>query len=445
MKHLKVSGMIVLLFIFSFNLSKTMAQCDPSKYGIAPNWPIIWDLQEQADWFQEMSNHGMGFLHSAYNWRQLQEMVDSHQFISFRDRIAYEKANYGFDKYLFQFQNPATVSNSMPPVYCGSPLTNPGTTTAMYNFVCMFLDSMHDVIDYFAFGGETDVYFKTRPAERDSFVVLANRISNYIDNNYPSIKFGVVVTFHNGIQNDPTIWNMVKPFSDMLVVTYWPISSNFVLDPANLDSVQYDISDLLAAAGSMPVVIKECGLPTATELGSSDSLQAKFVRETFIHTMNIPQIEAVGFDFLSDFDTTKIYWYQNYYITYDPDFYYYISSLGLMDTLGNPKYAYPVYLAMLDTVCLHNSLAEHHSAKKFQVYPNPFCGQVNILASEFHAKTEYIIRSTNGAISAQGRFRDSRLNSIDIQQLENGVYMLEISIDEKFETERHIIIKSCIP
>lgn len=441
MKVLKISGMLILLLVFAISSKKTEAQCIPSKYGITPIWPILWDLQEQADWFETMSNHGMGYLHTTNNWRLLQEIADSNRLSAFRDQIAFAKSQYGFDKYLFQFQNPAAVTNFMPPLYCGNPLTNANTMAAMYNFITLFIDTMNPVLDYFVFGGDVELYFKTRPAELDSFVVLAHQVSDYIDSNYPAIKFGVAVNFRSGIKYDQSIWDRVKPFSDMLVLSYWPVASNFVVEPTAIDSVEFDIADMVAAAESKPIVILGSGLPTASALGGSEALQADFVRETFIQTMNIPQFEAVGFDYLADFDTTQIYWYQNFYITYDPNFYYYISSLGLMDSLGNPKAAYPVYLAMLDSVCLHNSIDEQNIEKQFSVFPNPVCDQIFIESAQPIGGTHYIVRNTNGAIVSEGNLSES--TSINLESFAKGIYMLEIEIPDKRAIERHLLIKNC--
>jgi hypothetical protein len=443
MKILKIGGMLILLLVFAFGPQKTDAQCIPSKYGITPIWPILWDLQEQADWFETMSNHGMGYLHTTNNWRLLQEMADSNRLSAFRDQIASAKTQYGFDKYLFQFQNPAAVTNFMPPLYCGNPLTNANTMAAMYNFITLFIDTMNPVLDYFVFGGDVELYFKTRPAELDSFVVLAHQVSDYIDSNYPAIKFGVAVNFRSGIKYDQSIWNRVKPFSDMLVLTYWPVPSNFMVEPTAIDSVEFDIADMVAAAESKPIVILGSGLPTASALGGSEALQADFVRETFVQTMNIPQIEAVGFDYLADFDTTQIYWYQNFYITYDPNFYHYISSLGLMDSLGNPKAAYPVYLAMLDTVCLHSSIAEQNIETKFSVFPNPFCNHTYIESASQSASAQFCIRNLNGTIVAEGTISGRNSSSINLETFADGIYVLEISANDQSNIERKLIIKSC--
>ena len=426
----------LLLLFLSLLAFQSQAQCPKTKYGIVPVWPIIWDNVERVDWLTDMSDLGMGYLHTIENWRSLQEMLDSNTFSTMIDNIEYAKNILGYDKYLFLFQNPATYVNSMPPYVCGSPWTDETVMRDIYGFVCNLLDSMHHVIDYFAFGGEVDLYFKTRPIERDSFLVVASNISDYIDQNYPEIKFGVVLTTRNGIQGDQSMWNLLKPISDMLVVTYWPITSSYHVIPSQIDSVGRDINDLLTAADTLPLVIKESGIPTHPALGGSEALQSYFVRETFIHTMYENQIEIVGYDFLADFDTTQVFYFQAYYNIWTSDFYYYIASLGLMDSLGVPKSAYQTYLDMLDTLC-QNSAVNEPSTDIFQVYPNPVSDYLNIAWSG--GQLELFLISVDGRILRREKYYDNNNLKLDISTLAAGPYFIRLIWEDNTVQEMLII------
>ncbi|MBN2727741.1 MAG: T9SS type A sorting domain-containing protein [Bacteroidales bacterium] len=427
----------ILILIFALFVFQSQAQCPKTKYGIVPVWPIIWEDQLQMDWWEEMSDNGMGYFHSVYNWRQLQEMLDSNTFSSFIDDIEYGKNVLGFDKYLFLFQNPASFVNNMPPYICGSPFTDETVMRDMEGFICNLLDSMHHVIDYFAFGGEIDLYFKTKPVELDSFLVIASNVSAYIDQNYPEIKFGIVLTTRNGVQYDQTIWNRIRPISDMLAVTYWPITSNFHVIPSEIDSVERDINDLLAAADTLPLVIKEAGLPTHPMTGSSEALQEYFVYQTFIHTMYNNQIEVVGFDFLADFDTTKTFEMQAYYANWTSDFYYYIISLGLMDSVGNPKPAYPMYLSMLDTLCMNASI---ETADDIQVFPNPVSDVLHIDFEPQKWKSIELI-DVSGKKVYQLNLQSEEAINIDVSSYAEGIYVLRI-LGEHFYSRKISILKN---
>lgn len=426
---------ILLLTVFAF---QAQSQCPKTKYGIVPVWPIVWENQLQLDWWQDMSDRGMGYFHSVYNWRQLQEMVDSNTFSSFIDDVEYGKDVLGFDKYLFLFQNPASYVNNMPPYICGSPFTDPTLMRDMESFIFMLLDSMQHVIDYFAFGGEVDLYFKARPQERDSFMVIATHVSEYIDQNYPHIKFGITLTTRGGIQGDQTMWNLIKPISDMLVVTYWPITSSFMVIPSQIDSVERDINDLIAAADTLPIVIKESGLPTHAQTGSNEALQAHFIYQTFIHTMYNNQIEAVGYDFLADFDTTQTFAMQAYYNLWTTEFYYYTISLGLMDSVGNPKPGYPMYLSMLDTLCM-NAGIENESLPAFQVFPNPASENV-FLEWESGAELLQIFNSGGKCVFTKEIKGKQNLN-IDLHSFDDGLYIIRL-IGQEVQTRKLSILKS---
>ncbi|PLW93240.1 MAG: hypothetical protein C0592_06685 [Marinilabiliales bacterium] len=422
----KLLFIIIVLSTFHFPLSTAKAQCPMTNYGIVPVWPNTWSAQDKSDWWVDMSDRGMGYFHSVYNWRELQEMLDSNTFSSFVDNIEYGKNVLGFDKYLFLFQNPATFVNRMPPYVCGSPFTDETVMRDMEAFICSMIDSMHHVIDYFALGGEVDMYFKTRPEERDSFMVIATNVSDYIDQYYPTIKFGIVLTTRNGIQYDQTMWNMIKPISDMLVVTYWPLDSKFGVDSLDLDSVQRDINDLLTAAGTMPVVIKESGLPTHDSLGSSEQLQSKFIYETFIHTMNESQIEAVGYDFLADFDSAQTFAMQAYYELWTTDFYYYTISLGLMDSVGNPKPGYDMYLSMLDTLCMMAGF-DQNKERILDMYPNPASFGVQLNWGMDADLLE--IFDAAGQIVFSRDIKNERTLFVNLSDFENGLYIIRLSGD----------------
>lgn len=424
----KTQAMIKQIFlVFAFVasiMSQSFSQCIPSKYGIVPVWPSNWGQQDKNDWWQEMSNHGMGYIHTIDTWRGFQELADSGKLTEFKDNIELLKSTYGFDKYNLLFQNPATYVNPMPPLYCGSPLTDTAVSNTMYRFVTMLLDTMHTVVDYFTFGGEADVYFKIHPEQMDSFVSLASRISNYIDQNYPSIQFGVTLTFRYGIQTDQTLWNKVKGFTDILVVTYWPINADYMVNPSDIDSVQANINDLIIAAEGKQIIIKESGLPTHDSLNSDENLQTKFIRKTFEYTAGIDQIEVVGFDFLADFSTEMIQYYQNFYLNWDNDMRWYFESIGLMDTLGNPKPAYPVYIEMLDSVCALNPIAEIEKPQKPIMYPNPCSDIINIKLPPGWADVKCMILDSQGRTVSTKTLLNDKENCISVLEFAAGIYYI---------------------
>lgn len=348
------------------------AQCPASKYGLNPVFPLSWNQTQQYDWFDEMESHGMGLLTFTATWRQLQELSDSNRIDSLKNHFAFLKNDVGIEKLCFTFQNPGPKSNYMPPVWCGNPWTDTHTRSAMFAFISTLLDSIHEQIDYFLLGSETDLYFKTRPVERDSFFIMATQVSDYINTNYPEIQFGISVSLRNGIESDTTVASLARQISDVVAVTYWPLNSNFLASASDIDSIAPELNHLLDFAGAKNVVIRECGFPMNNETGSNENLQAQFINSIFLHTVNEPRIEAVGIANLADYDSATVYWFQNFYITYDTSFIHFISSIGLIDSTGLSRPAYAEWLNQLDSVCSLNGISENSGGLKNDIYPNPF-------------------------------------------------------------------------
>jgi len=438
-KNQTISALILLFAVVLFT-GPAFGQCPASKYGLNPVWPVNWTQTDRQNWYLDMSVHGQGFQSDGRTWRQLQVMLDSSTLVPFRDEIAWAKTNGGIGKYLFQIQNPVSASNQMPPVWCGNPLTDTNTTNAMFRFITSILDTMHQVLDYFVLGSETDIYFKSRPAERDSFFVMAEEVSDYIDLNYPSIQFGVGVSMACALNPDSLFWNRVKPIGDIMSVSWWPLDNYYMADTTEIASSDSIISILIDKCGNKPVVISDCGVTTAL-MPERDDIQSQFVRNTFIYTMNEPQIEAVGYYYLADFDTVAIYYQQNLYMSYAPEFYQSIRSRGLLDSLGNPKPSYSVYLSMLDSVCAHAGNDEQQLDSEISIWPNPASEKLFIDVDDF---SYYRIHTTSGQLLAQGSLKENGSHEIDITGLADGAYIL-LLISENRPPENILFIKERQP
>jgi hypothetical protein len=50
---------IVIFLVVVFNTS-IYGQCPQTKYGIVPVWPQGWTFSDKENWYQTMSDNGMG-------------------------------------------------------------------------------------------------------------------------------------------------------------------------------------------------------------------------------------------------------------------------------------------------------------------------------------------------------------------------------------------------
>ncbi len=412
----------LLFLLLLFNSGLLVAQCPASKYGINPVWPVNWTETDKQDWYYEMSSRGQGFLSDGETWRYLQEIADSNELALLKNEVLWAKTNGGINKYLFQFKNPIQVANHMPPIWCGNPLTDTNTTNSMFEFITVFLDSMHQVLDYFVLGNQADLYFKNKPQETDAYFSLARRVDNYITLNYPEIKFGVGISVYCPQNPDTYFWDNAFDIGDIISVSWWPLNSVYMTDSVEIESIDATVSSLINKSNGKPIVISDCGATSAI-IDPRGDLQTEFVKNIFSTTMNVPQIEAVGYYYLADFDSLSIYYYQNQFLTYAPTFYQSIKSRGLLDSLGNPKEAYNMYLSMLDTVCAHAGIIDNDFNLDVKIWPNPADDEIFINGTNIES---YKIFSTSGQLVAQssvGKYSECR---IDISYLNNGVYIMQV-------------------
>lgn len=426
---------IFLLLITSINLN---AQETKTKYGIVPVWPQGWNNAEKEEWFQTMSDKGMGYLHTILTWAQIDEMNRSGGLSDYINYIQHLKYNYGF-KYHFLLRNPSTTVNPVPEYFNGMNFENSRLTDSLYSVIIKTLNQFGTAIDYFSVGGESDIYFAAYPEEIDEFSTLLEKTAEYVHNNYPRMKFSTVLTFEHGVLDNDTLWQLTKDFSDVLNVTYWPLNPDFTVINTAIEDVETNLQLLLNAAGEKMLVIKESGLPSDIAAGGSPELQDKFVREMFLQTMNIDQIEIVGWDFLADFDNEQTEYWINFQQIYTPQFRAYIRSLGLTDTLGNAKPGYNTYLNLMDSIYSITSVERislNDESAGFSFYPNPVKEYLYINPNKAASIVEIKVYSILGEeiLSLKNPVK------INVTDLPAGIYFLKSISDNSITVNKFLKI-----
>lgn len=374
MKYIYTITIFFQLFFWSSDLT---AQCPISKYGLIPVWPQGWTNADKNNWYQLMRSKGNGLTQLNFTWAEADNIINTGQLSTYVNFIANLKATYNL-KFHLSIKNPSTAVNYVPPAYAGLNFEDTVFTNAYFQFAKTLIDSFANVTDYLSVGVEADIYFNNHPNELDDFATLYQNISDYVHTNYPNIKTSSAVTFENGIVLNDTLWQLTKNYSDNLCVTYWAINSDFTIKSNAVWEIASNINTLIQKSETKPVLIKECGFPSSAITNSSDSMQAYFVKEMFLQTMNKSEIEGLEWQFLADFNSATVNYWVNFYQYNTPEFIGYISSLGFMDTLGIAKPAYNIFLQMMDSVCSVSDINEKelynspNEFKLFQNYPNPF-------------------------------------------------------------------------
>ena len=179
MKVMKTLRIIVIMSALVFIHVNIKAQCPTTKYGIVPVWPQGWDFDDKENWYQMMSNKGMGYSHSIYTWPELEEIQNDGQLSLHIYYIAHLKNDYNF-KYHLLIRNPSTTVNPVPAAYAGLTFEDTVLVNAFYEFSIEMIDSFAVVLDYLTIGGESDIYFDMYPNEMDNYVNLLSDIADYV-------------------------------------------------------------------------------------------------------------------------------------------------------------------------------------------------------------------------------------------------------------------------
>lgn len=137
----------------------------------------------------------------------------------------------------------------------------------------------------------------------------------------------------------------------------------------------------------------------------------------------------------------------NYQWLYCDNNYYPVAGANSMSSFSFP---YPGQFALelsfngcVDTtICIDQSVAsiDHMGSTEFKVYPNPFFNELSISNSTKY-NISVIIYNLNGAKVAEFNSLNEDVNTIDLSILNNGIYLLEININNGESIHTTKIIK----
>jgi hypothetical protein len=209
------------------------------------------------------------------------------------------------------------------------------------NMLTALLNQFGSKIDSIAIGNEVDVYLSAHPTEWSSYATFYGQASALIRSKYPSLRVGVTSTF--GGANDATTGPLITALnsvSDMFMMNYYPLNANYT--PRDPSVVSGDFAKILAAAQGKPILFQEVGYPTSTVLGSSEQMQAQFVTNVFSEWMKAgDKIQYLSFFLLHDDTPANCQLIAAQFGVTDPNFPLFFCSLGLRNSDGTDKLAWP--------------------------------------------------------------------------------------------------------
>ncbi len=137
-------------------------------------------------------------------------------------------------------------------------------------------------ITHLLLGNEVDGYLSQHPQEIQAFATFYQRAVDRIHRKMPGVKVSTIISF--GGLDLPNLFNRLRPISDFITYTYYPItqqsaSTRWQMRPVS--DIETDVDHMARRAASKPFAFTEIGYSASPLNGSSEAQQAAFVREMF--------------------------------------------------------------------------------------------------------------------------------------------------------------------
>jgi len=210
---------------------------------------------------------------------------------------------------------------------------------ALLDFV---FEAMPDVtFSSLVIGSEFDDYLGADAAAWEAYTVFAQATAAHARELRPGLQvsFEAMVNGYSG-EAAPYLENL-NQYADVIGVSYYPIGDDFqVQSPENI----HEVFALLAETyPDQPIYFYQYGYPSSELLGSSEELQAQFIRETFVAwDQYADQVQMIDFTWLTEQSPETVDSFEEYYGFSSETFAAFLGSLGLRIYDGSPKLALDV-------------------------------------------------------------------------------------------------------
>lgn len=176
----------------------------------------------------------------------------------------------------------------------------------------------------------------TTPADFTAYATFLRAARDHARSLRPGLPVGTTVTFPDLMGANAAQYQTLNAETDFISVTYYPLDAASRVRAPN--SALADFDALVALYPGREIVVQECGYPSSADTGSSESMQAEFVRAVFqAWDRHADAISHLAFEHLHDWSSATIDEFTVYYGSADPAFRGFLASIGLRNHDGTPK------------------------------------------------------------------------------------------------------------
>ncbi len=191
-------------------------------------------------------------------------------------------------------------------------------------------------VTYVSVGNEIGGYLGTR-SEWPAYTSFVARSVEAIHRRAPLVRVGATIEY-DAAASQTAFTRALIAVSDVAIFTHYPFSSgSFAVAPPTITSVTFD--NMLALAGTKPVVLQELGYPASPLNASSDAQQAAFFTDALAQwRQRADRMPFISLFQLHDFTAQQCAELGRYYnLPGQQTFISFLCSLGLRRADGSPR------------------------------------------------------------------------------------------------------------
>lgn len=299
-------------------------------------------------------------------------------------------------------------------------------------------------------GSEIGAFLGNNSAMWAQYNTFYNSVSAYAKTLWPGLKVAVELQFTDLINYNPFA-QQLNTNSDYIGVSYYPTWGDFTVKPPYI--VGFDMDNLVSLYPEKPICFYQLGYPTSPACNSSDSLQAEFIRQTFLYwDYYAAHIRLIDFTWITDLDTATVNYYGTYYGLNDTIFLEFLRTIGLREWTGNgidkpalnelrcqaKQRGYNNLPITCNIIGLNDIQVSETS---LSIFPNPVNEALNIEISGILKNAEIEIYNSSGMI--QKRISNIHSGNIQIEtsNLTSGIYFIVLQDCDSRMSRKFIIRK----
>ncbi len=192
-------------------------------------------------------------------------------------------------------------------------------------------------------GNEIDARLSS-PEEWAAYTSFFAQVAAHARGLRPGLRVSTKITKEGMVGATAALAESLNEHTDVVMTTYYPLGAGFQILPPETVAGVFD--DVTGRYPDRAIIFAEIGSPSTSECGSSDLLQAQFIREAFsAWDKHSDQIEMLEFVWMHDISAASVGVYESYYGLSDTCFLQYLGTLGLKHENGSDK---PAWSALVE-------------------------------------------------------------------------------------------------